>query len=150
MLGRRVNAPEAARELCDLVTVNYEDVFEVMIRDAECLDAEDWAAKIFLGAPDALRAFLDRAWSAAGLKSRNESFEDMLISRVVKKKPNAVVLKTRSHLGMEVRVVVYVLESRIGLATFMQLENLTGRLVWSVMAPVHRKIAPYLLACAAQ
>jgi hypothetical protein len=146
MPRRQVAAPETVRKACDFESIDYEDAFEVYCVGSDTYTAEDWARDIFLEAPAAVRAFLNKAWSAAGLKSRSESFESMLKSRVANKSPNIFVLKTYSKLGMDVRVVVYVHESNVGLATFMRFDKFIGRWVWASMAPVHRRIAPYLLA----
>lgn len=149
MSARPVKIPEAVRVACGLESIHYEDAFEVRSQNASAHSAEAWAREILANAPPTTRALINNGWVAAGLKARAEPFEQSLMSRIIKSSSDAIVLAAQSKLGMRVRVVVYVLESSVGMATFVRLDTRMAHVAWGLMAPGHRWFAPRLLTHAA-
>jgi hypothetical protein len=58
--------------------------------------------------------------------------------------PKVVVLGTGSFL-LSARVVVLCTDSEVVHVTLVRYEHALGRVAWALAAPIHRRIAPYLL-----
>lgn len=58
--------------------------------------------------------------------------------------PDAILLEVGSVLGTA-HLVLRVDGARVRLTTFVQYEQRATRVVWPAIAPLHRRIIPYLL-----
>lgn len=151
MSATAASIPAIARQQCTLEVVDYEDAFEVYIANARQNTAAQWMRAIFIDAPQAIRTFIDTAWCVMQLKSWNESFEQALSSRIISHSDDVCVIIAHSDLmGIRVCLVMYVLPSSVGIATFVQFEKKwRSGIAWRMMAAPHRWFVPYLLTQAA-
>lgn len=111
---------------------------------------EQWARLIFENADRVLRWFVVLGWKTVlGLKlGPRGSAEHVLGWRIHTTLANSITLEARSAL-MTAHKVVQVDDSRVTVATLVRYDRRWARAVWAVVAPVHHRTEPLLLARAA-
>jgi hypothetical protein len=142
----RVEVPPAARALCTLPHVDYEDAFLVDIGRVEDRTAEQWARAILDDAPAIVRATLVTGWSALGLQIGSPGSDGSLLGWEVRRStPDYALLGAGSRLGMPAELLFKRQEQRLLFATFVRQENRLGRATWAAVEHVHRPIVRSLL-----
>jgi hypothetical protein len=148
--ARRIEVTDEIRALDTLARPDYEAAWEVTLRGSAPRSAEQWARAIFEDAPRALRAFVVAGWTTVlGLHLEPRPSPDRVLGwRFVTTGPDTIILEEPFRYGTA-HNVVRVEGSGVLLATFVRHEKRGGRLVWSIAAPLHHRIIPYLLGRAA-
>jgi hypothetical protein len=138
---RQVEVPSAARALCTLAHVDYEDAFLVDIGPVQGRTAEQWARVTLEDAPAIMRSALLRGWSALGLRlgpTRSDGF--VLGWEVRRRTPDFALLGASSRLGLPAELFFKRQQQTLLFATFVQQENRIARAMWAGVEPVHRPI----------
>jgi hypothetical protein len=60
--------------------------------------------------------------------------------------PQEIVLGVESAIGLTARVIVLTSPGQVVLATLVRFDRGSGRVVWRVLAPIHRIVARYLIS----
>jgi hypothetical protein len=90
---RQVAVPPAARALCTLARIDYEDAFLVQMGPVEDRTAEQWARAILEGAPAMMRRTLLLGWSALGLQLGPTASDGFVLGWAVRRStPDFVLL----------------------------------------------------------
>lgn len=152
MKVKEIHVPDAARKACALAAFDYADAFELCVSNAKAHTAEAWAHEIFANAPWAARTMIGQSWNVLGLKTRSETHWQSLQSGVVIRNDDVMVTVVHSDVvGISLCVVINVHASQVIMSSFFQRESKRiSSVAWSMMAPSHRRFAPYLLASAAR
>jgi hypothetical protein len=132
-----------------LAEPDYASSFAVDVPDADTRSPEDWARSTLEGAPRVLRWFVLIGWKAV-LRLRLEPLHaagNVLGWRIRSTAPDAITLEVSSSL-VAARKVLRVEPDRLILTTLVWFKSVRGRIVWSVIAPVHHRIEPTLLTLA--
>lgn len=117
---RRVDVPSAARALCTLFQIDYEDAFLVEIDPVQDRMAEQWARAVLEDAPAMMRSALLRGCSALGLQlapTRSERF--VLGWEVRRSTPDFALLGAGCRLGMPAELLFKRQEKWLLFATFV-------------------------------
>ena len=143
---RKVPTPPAARALCSLPRIDYEDTFVAETDRAQELTAEEWARRIIEESPARFRVTAPATWLALGLKHGLPwSTENVLGWPVRRSEPDFVLLGARSRTGMPAELLIKREPGAILFATFIQHGSPVMRRVWSVVERPHQEIVPRLL-----
>ena len=143
---RRVAVEEPAPP--ELPGYDYADAFELTIDHAETRDAEELIRLALEETPRALREVVWFVWQAAlrfevGPKT---SPDHVVGARVTKREPDLVHLHVGGPLMSGVIAGHRTAPNRFLVTTFLHYERpVAANAVWSVVAPLHRSIARYLL-----
>jgi hypothetical protein len=147
-LGRvhRVEVPTAARALCTLPSVDYEDAFLVETGPVQDRTAEQWARTVLEDAPAMMRIALRRGWSTIGLQfGPNGSDRFVLGWEVRHSTPDFVLLGASSRQGLQAELLFKRQQRKLLFTTFVQHENQAARAMWASVEPVHRPIVRFIL-----
>jgi hypothetical protein len=143
---RQVAVPPAARALCTLARIDYEDAFLVQIGPVEDRTAEQWARAILEGAPAVMRRTLLLGWSALGLKLGPTGSDGFVLGWEVRRStPNVVLLGANSRLGLRAELLFERQQQMLLFDTFVHKENRISRAIWAGVQPLHRPIVRSLL-----
>ena len=144
--ARKVPTPPAARALCSLPRIDYEDTFVAETGHAQELTAEEWARRIIQESPARFRVTAPATWFALGLKHGLPwSSETVLGWPVRRSEPDFVLLGARSRTGMPAELLIKREADSILFATFIQHGSPVMRRVWSLVERPHQEIVPRLL-----
>jgi hypothetical protein len=148
--ARRVEVTDEIRGLDTLGRPDYAAAWEVTLRGDSTRSAEQWARATFEDAPRALRAFVVFGWTTVlGLRLEPRPSPDRVLGwSFVTTGSDTIILEEPFRYGTA-HNVVRVEGSQVLVATFVRYEKRGGRLVWSIAAPLHHRIIPYLLGRAA-
>jgi hypothetical protein len=134
------------------VVADYSDCFQVETTGPDDRTAEEWARAALEGMPAALRAlvlFAHRRVLRFGLGPLDAA-DHVLGWRVVSSEHDAVRLEAEGPLIRAVLVGRRTSPTVMVLRTFVHFRRGSlSRATWFVVGPVHRRVAPYLLARAA-
>jgi hypothetical protein len=129
-----------------LARVDYQDRFAVEIGPTGHRTAEEWMRAMIDGAPLKLRWMLVSTWLALGLKLGPPWSPDRVLGWEVRSStPDRVLVGAGSRYGMPAELLLERQESSLVMATFMQHDNAFARALWSVVAPRHQRVVPYVL-----
>ena len=132
---------------------DYADAFEILVPEPDGRTAEQWVRTGLEGAPPAMRTLI-RVVHRVVLGFRlgpHPSPDHVLGWRIAASEPDVVRLEASSWLLRAVIVGRRVGLHTTRLTTFLFYERpLPARVVWTIVGPVHRRVAPYLLARAAE
>ena len=147
---RRVEVTEEFRAVDTLAEPNYAAAWEADIAAGSALSAEQWGGATFEDAPRALRAFIVAGWTAGlGLRLGPRPSPDHVLGwRITVNAPEMIILEVQFRFGTAHNVLC-VASSRVLVGTFVRFEKRGGRTVWSLVAPLHQWIVPYILGRAA-
>ena len=142
--------PEEIRAVETLADPSYTYACEVETSPMDSRSPEQWARAVFEGAPTPLRWFIVLGWRVAlGLRlGPRQSPSYVLGWKILSTTPDVVVLGVESFL-LRAQLVIRVHESQVLHATFVHYERRAARVVWTVAAPIHRLVIPFLLRHAA-
>jgi len=139
---RRCDVPDCARELADLRRIDYADCFAVDVSTQH--SPEEWVRQCVAQMPS-LFAAIRVAHRSLGLKIAREDSPDHVFGwEIVRSGPTEAVLANHGLLGSP-RIVGLTPPGQVTLATLIELNGLTGRLMWGATAPVHRAVAQGIL-----
>ncbi|MEV4807312.1 DUF2867 domain-containing protein [Nonomuraea sp. NPDC049421] len=130
-------------------TADYQDVFEVTI--SERRSPEQWARAVFQDAPPPVRWFLLLGWRALlGLRLRRPlSSAHHILGWQVAASDGATIRLALSSPLMNAQLLFRVSDDALTLTTDIAYLDRAGWLIWALVAPVHRRMIPYLLTRAA-
>ena len=149
MRARRVKVPEEIRALDALDRPGYADAFEARAHDSAERSAEAWARSVFEELPGWRQLLLVLGWRVwLGFRPGPRGAGHVLGWRITHATPGSITLAQNSRL-LAAHLVLRANGARLVLVTVVRRENLLGRLLWSVAAPVHRFAALRLLRRAA-
>jgi hypothetical protein len=113
-------------------------------------DAIAWARATFEGAPLPMRAFLVAGWTALMLEGRPRSDATHILGwPIVQSAPQSAVLQRQSKFGIKATLLFATEPSAVTFSSAMVLTSRLGRMVWTVVAPVHRWTVRVVLSHAA-
>ncbi len=145
--AKQVPLPPAARALCSLPRIDYEDCFVVQTDHAMELSAEDWARRILEGAPARFKVAAPATWFALGLKHGFPwSGNNILGWPVRRAEPGFVLLGARSRTGMPAELLIKREKDSVLLATLIQQKGPVMKRVWSLVEGPHQRVVPALLS----
>jgi hypothetical protein len=143
---RQVAVPAAARALCTLSHIDYEDAFLIENCAVQEWTAVQWTRAILEEAPPAVKAKLLLGWSAIGLKTAmSASRRSMLGWEIRASTPDFVLLGRTSLIGMPAELLFKREQHALLFATFVQHDNPIARAVWATTEPRHVPIVRDLL-----
>lgn len=130
-----------------LADSDYSRAFDVTVASAGSRSPEQWARNIFEDAPSVLRGLvLIGRRAVLGLRLGPRTSPDYVLRwKIVTRASDAVTLEPQSAL-MTARKVVRVEGSHVIVTTSVNYERPLGRVVWSLVRPVHRVLEPRFLA----
>lgn len=113
-------------------------------------DALAWARRIFEDARLPMRVFLVVGWTALLLEGRPASDEAHVLGwPLTQATPRMAVLQRRSRLGIRATLLFVVEPDTVTFSSAMVFTNRLGRVVWAIVAPVHRWAVRVVLSHAA-
>jgi hypothetical protein len=128
----------------------HASAFEVRIAHGDNRSPEQWARAIFEETPTAMRAFVEFGWRfVLGLRLGSRTSPDHVAGwrlRVIG--PGVINLEVQSWLltaTKEVRVA----SGTLRMGTVVRFKRRLGRVIWTLITPVHYLTEPYLLGYAA-
>jgi hypothetical protein len=142
---RLIDVPLPARSSQQLAQHDYEDAYEIAAPAAEAVSAEQWARSVFEGAV-ALAPLLHLGWSLycrLDLAARG-SRGAVLGWRIVDRTPEVVVLDADGS-SVHAQLVIWTTSSTLNFSTFVHYKNRGGRLLFTSIKALHRRLVPYLL-----
>ena len=130
---------------------DYADAFEVAISGRDDRTAEQWIRSGLEGAPRWMRRVIVVVHRhVLGFRLGPLDGPDHVLGwRIVTSEPDVVRLEASSDLLSGVLIGRRADASCTRLTTLLFFGRPAARLVWAVVGPLHRRIAPYLLARAA-
>jgi hypothetical protein len=128
------------RTLSSLSHVDYGDAFA--LETAVVATPEEWARAIFGDIPDAAERLIWRG--CLGLRLRPAGADVIAGWPVTRGGPHWIRLENRSAM-LAGNLVVRIRDGQVALGVFVRYHRRRGRLVWSLLAPIHRLLAPRLL-----
>jgi hypothetical protein len=142
---RLIDVPLPARSSQQLARHDYEDAYEIVAPAADAVGAEQWARSIFEGAV-ALAPLLHLGWSLyCRLDLAARSSRDAVLGwRIVDRSPEVVVLDADGS-SVHAQLVIWTTSSTLNLSTFVHYKNRGGRLLFTSIKALHRRLVPYLL-----
>jgi len=128
---------------------DYADAFEVPSGDDD-RTAEEWLRAGLEGSPAALRGLI-RLVHGRVLRFAlgPESPDHVLGWKILSSSPDVAQLGAEGPLGRGLLVGRKV-EGAVVLVTYAEYRHRVGRVVWTLVMGVHRRVAPYLLTRAAR
>ena len=133
----------------DLTRSDYASAFEVEIAQGDDRSPEQWARAVFEDAPAAIRWFVVFGWRyVLRLRLGPRSPDYVSGWKVRDTRPGGIILEVQSWLltaDKEIRVA----NGSVRMTTFVRYRRGMGRVIWTLVAPVHHRTEPYLLGYAA-
>jgi hypothetical protein len=128
----------------------HASAFEVAINDGDSRSPEQWARAVFEGGPAAVQSFVELGWRyVLGLRLGPRSSPDHVSGWTVRNAgPDAISLDVHSWL-LTATKDIRVANGTVRVGTVIRYERRLGRLVWTLVTPVHFLAEPYLLGYAA-
>jgi hypothetical protein len=128
---------------------DYASAFEVTIAEGDGRSPEQWARAVFEDAPTAIRWFIVFGWRFVPWLRLGPRSSPGYVSgwRIRDARPGVLILEVHSWLltaDKEIRVA----SGSVRMSTFVRYRRGLGRAVWSLVAPVHHRTEPFLLAYA--
>jgi hypothetical protein len=149
--ARRVAVTAAARALCTMSHIDYEDAFLVEAGAAQEPTASDWVKAVLEDAPTTVKTKLMLGWSAIGLiPTLNRSSDSVLGWEIRARTPDFVLLGRSSLIGMPGELLFKREPGSLLFATFVQHHSRIARTVWAATEPQHVLIVHDLLEQAAR
>jgi hypothetical protein len=97
-----------------------------------------------------MRAFLVVGWMALMLEGRPRSDATHVLGwPIVQNKPDNAVLQRQSRIGIQATLFFVTQQNAVSFSSAMVFTSRLGRMVWTVVAPVHRWAVRVVLGHAA-
>ena len=146
---RELSELGAARALCTLQRIDYQDAFAIQAQPRLADTGEQWARAVLEGAPLRMRVQLVGGWLALGLKLGTPwSKRNVLGWPVVHRTPDAVLLGAGSRFGLAGQLLFMRDGDELLFSTLVQLDNTVARTVWRRIDVQHRLVVRWLLSAA--
>ena len=144
---REVAVPPAARALCTLARVDYEDAFLVEVGPIQDQTAERWARAILEDAPASTRTALLRGWAVLGLELGPTGSDGFVLGWEVRRStPDFALLGAAGgRLGLSAELLIKRHGERLLFDTFVQKDSCLARATWAGVEPVHRPVVRRVL-----
>ena len=133
--------PEQDRSASSLPNADYADSFS--IATGISASPEQWARAMFGDVPSPGQRFIWRRVLGFRL-SRGRSSHSVAGWRIAERHARWIRLETESRL-FSANLVVRTSERRVMLTTFVRYDRGAGRIVWTALSPVHRRLIPGVL-----
>ncbi len=147
---RQIAVPPAARALCTLARIDYEDAFVVHLGGAPRRTAVQWARATVEDAPARVREMLQAGWSAIGLKLGGAPSDGSVLGWKIRRSTSEfVLLGADSRLAMAGELLFQRQKHTLLFCTFVQQDDQTARDVWARIEPKHVRFVHYVLEQAA-
>ena len=132
----------------DVLPSDYVDLFSVTVPRADETSPEQWARAAMEGAPAVGRVL---AWRVlCGLRLGPDGTPDFVAGwKIVDRDENWIRMEAAAPY-MTANVGFWIEPDRVWFATFMRYDNLLGRVIWTPVSAVHRRVAPDFLRGAAR
>jgi hypothetical protein len=130
---------------------DYADTFEVRTPEPDDRTAEQWIRAGLEGAPGWMRRVILVAHRhVLGFRLGPQDAPDHVLGwRIASSTPDVMRLEAASGLLRGALVARRVDPSCVRLTTMLFFRRPPARVIWAVVGPLHRRIAPFLLARAA-
>src|SRR3989442_14887839 len=148
MMSRAVTVPACVAALKALNPVDYDDAFAVQ---TPVRRTPEEGSRIGLeGAPQTVRGFLLGVFKTLRFRLAPPGSADHVLGWEIQHNgPEEIVLGVESATGVTARLVFLTPPGHLVVATLIRFDRVSGRVVWMVLAPIHRVVARYLLSHAA-
>ena len=146
-MAARAHRCEANRSRSDVRSSNYASAFEATIATGSARSPDEWARAIFDGGPRAVRTFVVFGWRfVLGLRLGPSASPDYVAGWTIRDcGPTILTLEARSWL-LDAEKEIQVANGMVCVSTFVNYRRRLGRAVWALVAPVHHRTEPYLIA----
>ncbi|WP_375476600.1 hypothetical protein [uncultured Jatrophihabitans sp.] len=102
-------------------------------------DALVWARATFEGSPFSMRVFLVIGWTALILEGGPRSDATHILGwPIAQATPEMTALQRRSRLGIHATLLFATQPDAVTFSSAMVFTHRPGRVVWAVVAPIHR------------
>ena len=127
----------------DLSRIDYADHFTLSPVAPAQATAEEWARALFGDVPSPSERFI---WQVLlGLRLHPGPSDSTVAGwRIAHRGEDWVRLAAQSR-AMQVELVVRVMSESVSLTTLVRYDRLTGRVRWTPLSAIHRRLAPGLL-----
>jgi hypothetical protein len=143
---RQITVPPAARALCTLSEIDYEDAFLVVTGTTHDRTGEQWARAILEGAPAIVGRALRWGWSALGLQLGSTESDGFVLGWELRRSTtDFALLGANSSIGMPAELLFKRQRHNLLVSTFVRHENALARALWAGVEPVHRPVVRYVL-----
>jgi hypothetical protein len=140
--AQRVPEPADIAALALLDRVDYADAFEIQAPDTR--SAGEWTRFVLDTAPPALLSFVRAVQQLLGFQLAPVDRQHPLGWTIVREDQQVIVLAAEGRAG-SARLVGSTRDDRLCVTTMLRLDSRRSRAAWSIVAPIHRKVARYLL-----
>ncbi|MFD1717746.1 hypothetical protein [Georgenia deserti] len=142
------DVPATTLALTPVANPGYADEFTLDLPGAASATAEAWARAMFGDTPDAAERFIFRTLLRLRL-APGPSRDTVAGFVITDRAPESIRLMAHSPL-LTTHLVIQVSVDGASLATVMDYHRRRGRVTWTVVSLVHRRLAPGLLREAAR
>lgn len=144
---RRVSVP--AERLLDGKRVDYADSFEVVLEQPDAHPAEQWV-RVALEQPVLRGVIVNIHRHVLRFRLGPDDTEHVIGWRIVMSTDDVLQLATGGPVGSGIIVARRTSPTTCSATTFIHFDRPAARRIWSIVGPLHRALAPYLLGRAAQ
>jgi hypothetical protein len=142
-MTEQISVPARATELAGLDSVDYADAFAAATTAIRTPEA--WLRSVTDSAPMLMGLVRQIQHHALGLRLAPTGSPGQVIGwDILHSKVDACVLGASGGIGTA-RIVLLTSPGQVVVATLLRYDHVGARLVWAVVAPVHRAVARYLL-----
>lgn len=144
--ARRVEVPQEIQAGGKFADADYAWAFELPVPDARSRTPEEWARAAFEGAPAFQRGFLTFGWKVGlGLKMGPKTGPKHILGWHIRHSdPDRLTFEADSRI-VDTQNVVLDDDSTVTWITFVRYNNVLGRVLWALAAPVHQVLTPFSL-----
>jgi hypothetical protein len=142
--------PRAVPDEPELRGHDYADSFEVVLAEPDEHTAETWARTALEQSNPLLRRLVGVVHGGILRFDLGPDDEQHVLGwRIVSSEPDALQLVAGGPLGRGVIVARRTSPTASAASTYVFFTRRRSRLIWAVVGPLHRRVAPYLLGRAA-
>jgi Protein of unknown function (DUF2867) len=146
-MAQLVPVPPRVAALEALNPVDYQDAFAAQTPTQHT--PEEWTRLIFAGTPPALRRVLRGVFKLLRFGQAPSRAGHSLPGKIIHSGPEDMVLGFDLAIGLTARIIVVNPPGQVVMTTLVRSNRARGRVVWTMLAPIHRAVARYLLDRAA-
>jgi hypothetical protein len=130
---------------------DYADSFEVVLAEPDGHSAEEWARTALEQSHPLVRRLIRVVHARVLCFDLGPSDKQHILGwRIVSSDPDGLQLEAGGPLGRAVIVARRTSPTASAVSTYVFFTRQRARLIWAVVGPVHRRVAPYLLRRAAR
>ena len=148
--GRREHVIPAAIRSLDPMSSHYVDLFSISVSRADEASPEQWARAAMEGSPALGRFLAWRVLCGLRLATEPDGTPGFVAGWKIVDGSEDWIRMEAAAPHMTANIVFRVEPDRVWFATFLRYHNLLGRLVWTPVSAVHRRVAPDFLRGAAR